>query len=73
MTLTLSLMIIANPIFHSMQHNLPQLSSIDDILNLSGVTATAYHQGYHPGVAVPHLIENRRTAICRAIGCLQCA
>jgi hypothetical protein len=68
---TPSPMAFADLIAHSMQHDLPRLSSVDDVLNLDGVTATAYYQGYYPGIAVPRLIEDCKTAIFRAIGCLQ--
>ena len=59
---------LANPIAHLMRHDLPRLSSADDVLNLNGATATAYYQGYYPGTAV---LQDCKTAIIRAIGCLR--
>ncbi|EGO00633.1 hypothetical protein SERLA73DRAFT_178492 [Serpula lacrymans var. lacrymans S7.3] len=51
------------------QHKLPLLSTSEAVDELSSAEATAYHEGYYPGVTPPYSLGSRKSAIKQAIGC----
>ena len=57
------------PLTIILQHNLPRLSSVNDLNDLTAAQRKSYYQGHHPGEAVPDNALEQLFAIGRTIGC----